>query len=43
MNLICLGSLRGVFNDDKPFEKIRLIDRFEVVDFKVSTKIDVFH
>jgi hypothetical protein len=30
--VFCSGTLSGVFNDDRPFEKIRFIDRFEVVD-----------
>ena len=30
--VFCSGTLSGVFNDDKSFEKIRFIDRFEVVD-----------
>jgi len=30
--VFCSGTLSGVFNDDQPFEKIRFIDRFEVVD-----------
>jgi len=28
----CSGTLSGIFNDNKPFEKMRFIDRFEVVD-----------
>ena len=28
----CSGTLSGVFNDETPFENIRFIDRFEVVD-----------
>lgn len=38
----CRGTLQGEFHDDSRFEGIRFIDRFEVVDGKI-TKQDVWN